>query len=90
MDGLNGDEFTIIEFGFYPRFKMAKAVDFIGSLTYSTSPATLKQYSAFDVAPGLEFKLADSSKLFFLAYFGAGGDRAEKDILWKLGWTHDF
>ncbi len=89
-DGLNGEEFTVVEFGFYPRFRLITGLDFIGSLTYSSSPISIQDYSAFDVAPGLEFKLGGPSKLMLLVFFGAAGDHSEQDILWKFGLTHDF
>ncbi len=90
FSGLNAGTPIIIELGFYPRFKLTKAIHPIGSITYSSSPTDIVDYSAFDVAPGVEIFLADYSRLLALVYFGAAGAKSENDILWKLGWTHDF
>ena len=89
FSGLVGDQVTVVEAGFYPTYRLTNQFDLITSLTYSTGFPSLKEWGAFDLAPGLRYRM-NSSELLFLAYFGVAGPHSEGDILYKLGWSNDF
>lgn len=83
-------ELAIIELGVYPYWRMFPMMDLIGEITYSTSPTSPSDYSAFDVAPGLRWRLGGGWTALGTATMGVKGAHKESAVLWKTVLVHDF
>lgn len=91
FEGLNGPkEIALVEVGLYPRIRFGESFHIISGLSYSNSITSPVDYSAFDIAPGFELRLAGGSKLQFLVDMGVAGAAQQSQFLYNLGYTYDF